>query len=67
MKWLRETLLKILRSAIDQLVQDALEKAVSELNEEIDATFEDERERVTLKSGIVMLRSRVGVLIRERL
>jgi hypothetical protein len=67
MDWLRSTLLKIFRGAIDQLVQEALEKTVKELNEEIDATFQDERERSTLKSGIAMLRARVSTAIRERL
>ena len=67
MKWLRSLVLKAFRSAIDVLVQEALETAVSELHEEIDAVFADEQERATLKSGIAMLRSRVSVALRERL
>lgn len=67
MDWLRSILLKVFRSAIDQLVQEALDKAVKELNEEIDGAFEEERERATLKSGIAMLRSRVSLAVRERL
>lgn len=67
MKWIRDTLLKILYSTIDQIVQEALEKAVSELNEEIDKVFEDEQERATLKSGIAMLRTRAALKIRETL
>lgn len=67
MNWLRSTLLKIARNAIDQLIQEAMDSAIKELNEEIDAAFEDERERAALKSGIVMLRQRVALAIRERL
>ena len=67
MNWFSSTLLKLARSAIDQLVQEAMELAVRELNEEIDAQFEDERERSALKSGIAMLRTRVSLAIRERL
>jgi hypothetical protein len=59
--------LKIARNAIDQLIQEAMDSAIKELNEEIDAAFEDERERAALKSGIVMLRQRVALAIRERL
>lgn len=67
MKWLRNLLLKVLRSAIDQFVQEALEKAVNELSIEIDEAIKTEQERAMLKSGIALLRSRVSVAIRERL
>lgn len=67
MNWFKNVLLKVFRSAINQLIQEALDKAVDELNEEIDSAFEDENKRATLKSGIVMLRSRVLLAVRERL
>jgi hypothetical protein len=67
MNWLREALFKILKSAIDTLVQEAMDKAIKELNEEIDASFEDEKERESLKFGIAMLRARVSIAIQERL
>lgn len=67
MKWLRDALLRVLRSSIDLIVQESLEKAVAELNEEIDVRFKDKQERENLKSGVVLLRQRVEVAVRERL
>jgi len=67
MSWLKKVLLKVFRSALEQIVQEAMEKTIKELNTEIDEVFKDEQERRILKSGIVMLRSRLLVVIRERL
>ena len=67
MNWLKSLLLKALRGVIEENVQGALGKAVTELNEEIDARFTDEKQREALKSGIAMLRSRTSQAIRERL
>ncbi len=66
MNWFKVLLLKVFRSAIDQLIQEVLHKAIAELNEEIDEAFTDEKERTTLKSGILMLRTRVSSAIQER-
>lgn len=67
MNWLKSVLMKIFRGAIEQLVQESLDKTVAELTEEINDSFEDEKERETLISGIVMLRNKVVDQIQERL
>ena len=67
MKWLKDLLAKIFQSAIDTLIQESLDKAVAELNEEIDNSTSTDDEKRTLKSGIVLLRNKVQLKIRERL
>jgi len=65
MKWLKDLLAKIFQSAIDTLIQEALDKAVAELNEEIDNSTSTDDEKRTLKSGIVLLRNKVQLKIRR--
>ena len=65
MKWLKDLLSKMFRSAIETLVREALDKAVEELNEEIDNSNSTEDEKRTLKSGIVMLRNKAQLKIRR--
>ena len=67
MKWLKDLLAKIFQSAIDTLIQESLDKAVAELNEEIDNSTSTDDEKRTLKSGIVLLRNKVQLKIREGL
>ncbi len=68
MKWFKAVLMRILRGAIDQLVQEVLEKAASELSGEIDEAFKDTPEqRDAMKAGIVMLRAQTTAAINERL
>lgn len=67
MKWFKALLEKIFRSAIDMLIQEALDKAVAELNEDIDRLDSKKSEKQTLKSGIVLLRNKMQLKIRERL
>jgi len=67
MSWLKSMLLKMFRGVLEAIIQEALEKAVSEINKEIDLRVEDADQRSTLKSWIVMLRQRVVLMIRERL
>ena len=66
MKWLKDLLAKIFRSAIDILIQESLDKAVAELNEDIDNSDSTQDEKRTLKSGIVLLRNKVQLKIRKR-
>lgn len=65
MKWLKDLLAKIFQSAIDTLIQESLDKAVAELNEEIDNSTSTDDEKRTLKSGIVLLRNKVQLKIRR--
>jgi hypothetical protein len=67
MKWFKDLLAKIFRSAIDTLIQETLDKAVAELNEDIDNSDSKKSEKQTLKSGVVLLRNKVQLKIRERL
>ena len=67
MKWFKDLLTKIFRSAIETLVQESLDRAVAELNEDIDNSDSTDDEKRTLKSGIVLLRNKVQLKIRERL
>ncbi len=67
MKWFKDLLAKIFRSAIDTLIQESLDKAVAELNEDINNSDSTKDEKRTLKSGIVLLRNKVQLKIRERL
>lgn len=67
MKWLKDLFAKIFRSAIETLVQETLTKAVAELNEDIDNSDSTKEEKQTLKSGIILLRNKVQLKIRERL
>ena len=67
MSWLKAMLLKAFRGVLEQIVQEALEKAISEINKEIDLRVEDADQRSTLKSWITVLRQRVGLMLRERL
>ncbi len=67
MKWLRGLLAKIFQSAIETLIQETLDKAVAELNEDINNSDSTKEEKRTLKSGIVLLRNKVQLKIRERL
>lgn len=67
MKWFKNLIAKIFRSAIETLIQESLNKAVAELNEDIDNSDSTEEEKRTLKSGIVLLRNKVRLKIRERL
>lgn len=50
-----------------QFVQCALDKATEEAYEEINNLFKDESQRETLKSGIVLLRSRFAKQMMEKL
>lgn len=67
MNWFKALVFKLCKGLIEQLVAEVLEKVVVELNEEIDARFVDDEKRRTLKSGIMRLRSRAMLEIRERL
>lgn len=67
MNWLKTVLLKILKASIMQFVQCALDKATEEAYEEINNLFKDESQRETLKSGIVLLRSRFAKQMMEKL
>jgi len=67
MSWLKSMLLKVFRGVLETIVQEALEKAVSEINEEIDLRVEDADQRSALKSWIVILRQRAVLMVRERL
>ena len=67
MKWLRGLLAKNFQSAIKTLIQETLDKAVAELNEDINNSDSTKEEKRTLKSGIVLLRNKVQLKIRERL
>ncbi len=67
MKWFKNLLTKIFRSAIDILIRETLDKAVAELNEDIDGSDSTDEEKRTLKSGIVLLRNKVQSKIRKRL
>ncbi len=67
MQWFKDLLAKIFRSAIETLVQGALDKAVAELNEDIDGADGSDEEKRILKSGIVLLRNRMQLKIRKRL
>lgn len=67
MKWLKALVFKLCKGLIETLVQEVLEKVVIELNEEIDARDATDEQRRALKSGIMRLRSRAMLAIRERL
>lgn len=67
MKWFKSLLAKIFRSAIETLIRESLDKAVAELNEDVDNSDSPKEEKQTLKSGIVLLRNKVQLKIRERL
>ena len=66
MKWFRNLIFKVFKNAIHQIIQESVAKALEEISSEID-NINDEKERMALKSVIVMLRQRVELIAREAL
>ncbi len=67
MKWFKNLLAKVFRSAIETLIQESLDRAVAELNEDIDNSDSKKSEKQTLKSGVILLRNKVQLKLQERL
>ena len=66
MNWIKVALMKVARSAVEDLVREALDKAVEEIGEEIDEMgFETEEQRDGLKAGVVLLRGKVSEAIKK--
>jgi hypothetical protein len=66
MNWLKRVLFKVFRGAVETLVGEALDKALTEVHEEIDANFKGD-EAEALKSGTFLLKQRITLVLREKL
>tara|TARA_R110000751_G_scaffold74035_3_gene149823 strand:- start:274 stop:477 length:204 start_codon:yes stop_codon:yes gene_type:complete len=67
MKWIKKKLLSIARTALEEFLEAAMEKASSELMEDIDESDVEPEQREALKAGVVMLRTRISQAVSERL
>lgn len=67
MKWFKALLVKLFRSAIDTLIQEVLDMAVAELNEDIANSDSTEEEKLTLKYVVALLRNKVQLDFQKRL
>tara|TARA_R110000751_G_scaffold5489_1_gene24986 strand:+ start:1057 stop:1260 length:204 start_codon:yes stop_codon:yes gene_type:complete len=67
MKWIKKTLLRIAREAVEELIDAAIAKASAELIENIDVSDIEPEQREALKAGAVMLRTRISRAVSEGL
>lgn len=67
MNWFKKVIRKAFRGMLETLVSEALDKALSEVHEEIEKSFSDEAQQATLKTGTFLLKQRLHIVIRERL
>ncbi len=67
MKWFKVLLVKLFRSAIDTLIQEVLDMAVAELNEDIANSDSTEEEKRAFKYVVALLRNKVQLDFQKRL
>jgi len=67
MNWIKKKLLRIARTALEEFLEDAMEKASADLIQNIDESDVELEQREALKAGVVMLRTRISQAVSERL
>ena len=67
MNVIKAILLRLAKSAVLAVVDEALVIAVKEANEEIDQQTEDEQQRATLKGAVALVEAKVRELVASRI